>query len=307
VDPKHESVASGLKASSQSALGRTLRDYVALAKPRIIVLLLFTAFTGMVLAHGGLPPAVPLAAVIAGGILAAGGANAINQWFEQDIDGRMDRTHRRPVPSGRIEGRSALLFGLALTAASFPVLALGANVTAAVLALIGNLLYVFVYTLWLKRSSALNVPIGAAAGAMPPLVGWVAVTGGIEPGAWCLFAIVLFWTPPHLWALALMFRTEYAGAGIPMLPVVAGEAWTRRAVLLYTLGLVAVSLLFATAAPGLGIVYSASAAALGGLFVALSARLFWNDSPRAAFHLFKYSVLYLALLCAAAIVDGSIV
>ena len=304
---KHESVISGAKVRSQSPLGRTVRDYIALAKPRIIVLLLFTAFTGMVLAHGGLPPAMPLAAVMVGGILAAGGANAINQWFEQDIDGRMERTHHRPVSSGRIEGRSALLFGLALTIASLPVLALGANVTAAVLALIGNLFYVFVYTLWLKRSSVLNVPIGAAAGAVPPLVGWVAVTGGLEPRAWCLFAIVLFWTPPHLWALALRLRFEYAGADVPMLPVVVGEAWTRRAVLLYTLGLVAVTLLFATAAPALGIVYSASAAALGGVFVALSARLFWSDSRPAAFHLFKYSVLYLALLCAAAIVDGSVV
>ena len=295
------------EATAQSPLGRAVRDYVALAKPRIIALLLFTAFTGMVLAQGGLPPALPLVAVMVGGILAAGGANAINQWFEEDIDRRMSRTRRRPVPSGRMEGKTALLFGLAMTAASLPVLAIGANVTAAVLALIGNLFYVFVYTLWLKRSSALNVPVGAVAGAMPPLVGWAAVTGGLEPRAWCLFAIVLFWTPPHLWALALMLRSEYAGADVPMLPVVAGETWTRCAVLLYTLGLVAVTLLFATTAPALGIVYSASAAALGGVFVALSARLFWNDSRQAAFHLFKYSVLYLALLCAAAIVDGSII
>ena len=295
------------EATAQSPLGRAVRDYVALAKPRIIALLLFTAFTGMVLAQGGLPPALPLVAVMVGGILAAGGANAINQWFEEDIDRRMSRTRQRPVASGRMEGRRALLFGLALTAASLPVLAICANVTAAVLALLGNLFYVFVYTLWLKRSSALNVPVGAAAGAVPPLVGWAAVTGGLEPQAWYLFAIVLFWTPPHLWALALMLRSEYAGADVPMLPVEAGEAWTRRAVLLYALGLVAVTLLLAAAVPALGILYSTSAAALGGVLVALSARLFWNDSRQAAFHLFKYSVLYLALLCAAAIVDGSVV
>jgi len=302
-----ESVVGPARAVRPGRVGAALGDYLALVKPRVLALLLFTAFAAMVLASGGFPSAVLLIAVMAGGTMAAGGANAINQWFERDIDGRMERTRRRPVPSGRVGGRRALLFGLALIAASQPVFAAGANLAAAGLALCGSLAYIFVYTVWLKRSSPLNVVIGAAAGAVPPLVGWAAVTGGLGAGAWCLSGIVLLWTPPHLWSLALVTRSDYARARVPMLPVVAGEAWTARAVLAYAAALVPLTLAFTAAVPSLGPLYSACAAGLGGMFVALAAALAWRPSPAAAFRLFKYSGLYLALLCVAAVIDGSIV
>src|SRR5947209_10930914 len=209
-----------------------LRDYVSLLKLRVVLLLDATALGVMVPAAHGHPSWTAMLAVLAGGTFAAGGAHAVNCWFDRDIDAAMNRTRRRPLPSGRIPASHALAIGIALNALAFAVLWFGANVLAASLALAGSLVYVFVYTMWLKRSTPQNIVIGGAAGAMPPLVGWVAVTGQIDLMAIYLFAIVFFWTPPHFWALSLLTSTDYARANIPMLPLVMGEPETRRQVFL---------------------------------------------------------------------------
>ena len=217
-------------------------DYVALTKPRVISLLLVTTAATMFVADPS-PPLGVLLATLLGGYLAAGGAGAINHYIERDIDARMSRTSRRPLPSGRIEPRTALWFGIALGILSFGLFAVAVNMTAALLAMAGLLGYVFVYTMWLKPRTTQNIVIGGAAGAVPPLVGWAAATGGLEPSAFYLFAIVFYWTPPHFWALALLIKDEYARTGIPMLPVVDGEAETRRQIVLYGWLLLAITAL----------------------------------------------------------------
>ena len=218
-------------------------DYVRLTKPRIISLLLVTTAGAMFVAASGVPDGWLLFWTMVGGYLAAGGANAINHYVDRDIDGRMRRTTERPVAAGRVAPARALAFGVALGALSALVLGLAANWLAAGLALLGLALYVGVYTLWLKRTSVHNIVIGGSAGAVPPLVGWAAVTGDLGLSAWLLFAIVFYWTPPHFWALALMLERDYAAVGIPMLPVVRGVEETKRQILLWTLVMIAVSIL----------------------------------------------------------------
>ena len=282
----------------------TVRAYIALTKPRIIELLLVTTIPTMVLAAGGLPSPWLVVAVIVGGTLAAGGANAINMYVDRDIDDLMRRTRHRPLPRHAVEPRAALYFGVGLSAAAFAFLALTVNLLSAVLALSATAFYVFVYTMWLKRTTPQNIVIGGAAGCVPVLVAWAAVTGEVGLPALVLFAIVFYWTPPHFWALALRYRGDYAAARVPMLPVVRGEAETARQIVLYTIALVAVSLLLFPAA-GMGMIYLVAAVVLGILFLWRALRLRADASNgRAAIVLFRYSISYLTLLFLAVAIDA---
>ena len=282
----------------------TVRAYVALTKPRIIELLLVTTLPTMVLAAGGIPSLWLMAAVVFGGTLAAGGANAINMYVDRDIDDLMRRTRHRPLPRQSVTPRSALAFGIGLSALAFLFLALAVNLLSAVLALSATAFYVFVYTMWLKRSTPQNIVIGGAAGCVPVLVAWAAVTGEVGLPALVLFAIVFYWTPPHFWALALRYRGDYAAASVPMLPVVRGEAETARQIVLYTIALIAVSLLLLPAA-GMGWIYLVAAVVLGAFFLWGALRLRADaGSGRAAIDLFRYSISYLTLLFGAVAVDA---
>ena len=279
------------------------RDYVALTKPRIMSLLLITGLCAMFVGAQGAPRAWLVLVTMGGLALACGGASALNHVLDRDIDRLMGkRTRARPVAAERMPASRALEFGLALSAFSFVLLASLVNVLAAVLALVGNLFYVLVYTRWLKRTTPQNIVIGGAAGAVPPLVGWAAVTGNLTLPALWLFLIVFFWTPPHFWALALLIRRDYEAARIPMLPVVRGARETTRQIVLYSLVLVAVTVvpfLWGT----LGLVYLGAALALGAAFLLLALRLRRETTPRQAALLFHFSLLYLALLFAAMAVD----
>ena len=283
-------------------------DLVALTKPEIMSLLLLTALGGMFLATRGVPPFGLLAATLIGGAAASGGASALNHYFDRDIDDLMRRTRRRPLPSERVPDEWAIGLGVALNVIAFAVLALFANIIAALLALAGTLVYIFVYTLWLKRTTVQNIVIGGAAGAIPPLVGWAAVTGSLELEAWLLFAIVFFWTPAHFWALALLIRDDYARASVPMLPVVRGEEATAWNIFIYALSLVPLSILLFVGG-GLGLLYLASAIALGLVFVGFAVRLLRAAAARRralARAVYLYSLLYLALLFVAIMVDTSL-
>jgi protoheme IX farnesyltransferase len=280
------------------------RDYVALTKPRIMSLLLITGFCGMIAGAHGWPGTTVAIAGMVGLALACGGASALNHVLDRDIDPLMgERTKQRPVAAGRVAPSRALEFGLALSAISFVLLASTVNVLTAVLALVGNLFYVLVYTRWLKRTTPQNIVIGGAAGAVPPLVGWAAGTGHVTWPALVLFAIVFVWTPPHFWALALLIKDNYANARVPMLPVVRGDRETARQIVVYSIGLVAV-----TVVPWLvgsaGLLYLASALGLGAVFLWLAERLRREIAPRRAALLFHYSLLYLALLFVALALDG---
>jgi protoheme IX farnesyltransferase len=277
--------------------------YFALTKPRIIELLLITTVPAMILAERGLPPLRLVAATLLGGATAAGAANAINCYLDRDIDEVMRRTRRRPLPAGEVAPEDALRFGYVLGAASFFFLAIAVNVLAASLAVSAIAFYVFVYTLWLKRRSTQNIVIGGAAGAVPALVGWAAVTGTVGLPAWVLFAIVFVWTPPHFWALAMQYRADYRAAGVPMLPVVRGEEETRRQILGYSLVLFAASMTLVPLAH-MGPLYTATAAILGGLFVHRALRLWRERSAALALGLFRFSIVYLGLLFAAVAADG---
>jgi protoheme IX farnesyltransferase len=282
----------------------TLRAYVALTKPRIIELLLVTTVPTMVLAEGGVPSLGLIGAVLVGGTLAAGGANAMNQYLDRDIDDRMRRTRNRPLPRHMVEPAAALVFGLVLSVLSFAWLTVTVNTLSAVLAASAIVFYVVVYTLWLKRATPQNIVIGGAAGCVPVLVAWAAVTGTVGLPALILFAIIFVWTPPHFWALALRYRGDYEAAGVPMLPVVRGEVETARQILLYSLVLVAVSLLLLPAA-GMGIVYLLAAAGLGVGFIAWALRVRRApDIGAPAIGLFRYSTTYLTLLFAAVAADA---
>jgi heme o synthase len=278
-------------------------DYVTLTKPRIMSLLLVTGLGAMFVGANGAPSAWLAVVTITGLALACGGASALNHVLDRDIDKLMGkRTRARPVAAARIPPARALEFGLTLSAFSFVLLASLVNVLTAVLALVGNLFYVLVYTRWLKRSTPQNIVIGGAAGAVPPLVGWAAVTGNLTLPALWLFLIVFFWTPPHFWALALLIRRDYEAARIPMLPVVRGVRETTRQIVLYALVLVAVTyvpFLWGT----LGVAYLAAALILGAAFVWLALRLRRDATPRRAALLFHYSLLYLALLFVAMALD----
>jgi protoheme IX farnesyltransferase len=283
----------------------SVRDYVTLTKPRIMSLLLVTGACGMIVGARGWPGTAQFLLTMLGLALACGGASALNHLLDRDIDKLMgSRTEQRPVASGRLAPARALEFGLALSACSFTLLASTVNVLTAVLALVGNLFYVVVYTGYLKRRGPQNIVLGGAAGAVPPLVGYAAATGGLAlPAVW-LFLIVFLWTPPHFWALALLLRDHYAAAKVPMLPVVRGDRATVRRIVGYTVVLVAFTAVpFATGT--FGVTYLVSALALGGVFLVLALRLGTGERRRAAFA-FHYSLLYLALLFAAAAVDASL-
>jgi len=281
---------------------RVLSAYVRLTKPRIIELLLVTTVPAMVLADRGIPSLWLMLATLAGGILAAGGANAINQYLDRDIDQIMSRTRGRPLPAHAIEPRRALAFGIALGLVSFGFLTLTVNLLSAVLSLAALAFYVFVYTMWLKRRSTQNIVIGGAAGAVPALVGWAAVTGRVGWPAVVLFAIVFVWTPPHFWALALRYQGDYAAAGIPMLPVVAGREATVRQILWYSIALVATSLVLIPVGH-VGWFYAVAAIGLGAEFVRRAVRLRSNATTALAMSLFGYSIVYLAALFLAVAVD----
>ena len=286
-----------------SGLTGLINDYIALTKPPIISLLLITAIGGMFLAAEGIPSLQTLALVCVGGALGAGGANAINHFLDQDIDAIMSRTIKRPVASNRIAPISALAFGVALNIGAFFVLTYWVNLLSAALTLAATLFYVLVYTGWLKRNTPQNIVIGGAAGAIPPMVGWAAVTGSLDLPALYLFTIVFFWTPPHFWALALMIQDDYEAAGIPMLPVVAGEERTIQNIFIYSLALVGLTLLFGVS-DAVGFIYLGSAAALGAFFIYLAWKLKQDYSIRNAKHLYLYSLLYLALLFAVMLADS---
>jgi len=282
-----------------------IQDYTELTKPRIIVLLLITTAGAMWIASEGQVDGFLMFITVLGGAIAAASANAINCLYDRDIDAKMERTSWRPIPSGRIQPLNALIFAIALAAISFTLLAVYANLLAACLAMSGIATYVGVYTIWLKRSSTQNIVIGGAAGAIPPLVGWAAVTGELSWAAWVLFAIIFVWTPPHFWALALMIRDEYAKVGVPMLPVVKGAEVTAQQILLYTLLIIPVSLLLVFPCNVMGLVYAVSAVGLGVAFIYKAAQLLKEPSDRTvARSVFKYSILYLALLCVAMGIDS---
>ena len=287
----------------RGSLRETTAAYFQLTKPRIIVLLLVTTVPAMMLAERGVPSLGLVLATLLGGAIAAGSANAINCYLDRDIDEVMRRTRRRPLPAHRVTPEHALAFGYILGTISFFLLSVTVNVLAASLALSAIAFYVFVYTMWLKRSSVQNIVIGGAAGAAPALVGWAAVTGSVGLAAWVLFAIVFVWTPPHFWALAMRYSGDYRAAGIPMLPVVRGAEETRRQILLYSLVLFGTSLVLVPVA-SMGAIYLTAAVGLGGWFVWRALRLWRGTSPAESMRLFRFSIVYLGLLFAAVAADA---
>jgi protoheme IX farnesyltransferase len=295
--------------SSSRIAGRTRRAgttalaYFHLTKPRVIELLLVTTLPAMILAAGGMPPLSLVLEVLIGGALAAGGANTINCWIERDRDQMMRRTAHRPLPHGDVNPEGALIFGLVLEALAFALLWSTVNLLSAVLAVSAMLFYVFVYTIWLKPRSPQNIVIGGAAGAVPVLVGWAAVTGTVAAPAWILFAIVFFWTPPHFWALSLKYFDDYKAAGIPMLPVAKGIPTAVRQIVIYAFVVVAVTFTLPLVTDEIGVGYVVTAAVLGALFIAQAIRLARNTTPAQAIRLFTFSNTYLALLFAAVAVD----
>ncbi len=294
----------------------TIRAYVALTKPRIIELLLITTVPAMVLATRDLPGVDWIdwgwlvVWTLVGGTLAAGSANAINQYLDRDIDILMVRTRRRPLPANSVEPRQAVVFGIILGVISIALLVYFVNLVAALLTLLAIAFYVFVYTLLLKRTTTQNIVIGGAAGALPPVIGWAAVTGGVEIPALFLFALVFYWTPPHFWALSLRIAKDYAAAGLPMLPVVRGTAETTRQILLYTILLVVISLVFFLVAK-MGLIYLVAAVVMGALFLRQAAKLnrtvTAEGTTAGAIGLYKFSISYLTVLFAAIAVDALVV
>jgi protoheme IX farnesyltransferase len=282
--------------------GTTALAYFHLTKPRVIELLLVTTLPSMILAAGKMPPLSLVLEVLIGGALAAGGANTINCWIERDRDQMMRRTAHRPLPHGDVNPEGALVFGLVLEALAFALLWSTVNLLSAALAVSAMLFYVFVYTIWLKPRSPQNIVIGGAAGAVPVLVGWAAVTGHLAAPAWVLFAIVFFWTPPHFWALALRYRDDYAAAGIPMLPVVKGTRAATRQIFVYSIVVVATSLCLGLTTT-VGLLYVVAAVVLGIAFIAGAWQLLRNPEPARAIRFFGYSNLYLASLFVVVAVD----
>ena len=295
------------EATAEPAGGASWRDtitaYVRLTKPRIIVLLLITTVPAMILAAQGMPPIGLVFATVVGGTIAAGSANAINMYLDRDIDEIMRRTRGRPLPAHTVEPGRALRFGFVLGAFSYLFLSITVNVLAATLALSAIAFYVFVYTMWLKRTTTQNIVIGGAAGAVPALVGWAAVTGSLSAPAWILFAIIFVWTPPHFWALSIRFQGDYAAAGVPMLPVVKGEDETRRQIFLYSLVLFGTTLLLYPIG-GMGPIYLSTAIVLGGVFVYRALRLWREPDANRAWRVFTYSIIYLAAVFGSVALDA---
>jgi protoheme IX farnesyltransferase len=285
-----------------SPVRQTIANYVDLMKPHVTVLLLGVTAAAMAIAKQGLPPLLLIIPTLLGGAMAAGSANCINCYVDRDIDQIMGRTQRRSLPSGRVEPRQALIFGIFLGAASFAILALFVNLLSALLAFSAILFYVFVYTLWLKRSTVQNIVIGGAAGAVPVLVGWAAIKNDVSLLAILLFAIIFFWTPPHFWALSLLIQKDYEKAGVPMLPVIKGEAETRRQILLYSLLLLGITLVLFVMGT-MSYIYLVGAILLGGGLVYLAIRLWRDQSKKWARTLFWYSNMYLAAIFAIMVLD----
>jgi protoheme IX farnesyltransferase len=295
-----QSSTATLVAAPQSRARQVINDYVELTKPKVQSLLLLTTVTTMEVA--GNPPVSKIFLACLGGYLSAGGAGAVNHWYDRDIDAAMERTSQRPVPSGRVSPRAALTFGCFLAALSFVLMSLTLNVLSASLAFAGFVGYVGVYTMWLKRRSVQNIVIGGAAGAIPPLVGWAAVHNSLSWTAVYLFAIVFYWTPPHFWALSLLMKEEYAKVNIPMLPVIRGEDETRRQILLYSLLLYALTQLPACTGQ-FGAIYEACSIVLGLIFVVGAVVLYRRADRKSALRLYLYSLAYLALLFCAMVID----
>lgn len=302
VAPSLDAPRLSLAADQRSPSTRQLvSDYIELTKPKVQSLLLLTTIATMYVAGDPSPLLVFLTCV--GGYLSAGGAGAVNHWFDRDIDAQMARTATRPIPSGRVAPRAALAFGCTLAALSLIELSLAVNPLAAALSFSGFLGYVFVYTVWLKRRTPQNIVIGGAAGAVPPLVGWAAVTGSVSFTAVILFSIVFFWTPPHFWALSLLMKDDYEKVGVPMLPVVRGEGETRRQILLYSVLLYAVTQL-PFCAGGFGTIYLVASLTLGLGFIAGALRLYRRADRRSALQLYLFSLAYLALLFCSMVADA---
>ncbi len=278
------------------------KDYLLLTKPIVVLLLLVTTLAAMIIGAGQMPPIGLMFWTLVGGGLTAGGASAINQYIDRDRDKAMSRTNKRPVPDGRLSGGQAIRFGIVLCLLGVGILAALVNVLSAVLAFIGILYYVVLYSLILKPSTPQNIVIGGGAGAIPPLVGWAAATGGLTIPAFFLFALIFFWTPPHFWALALLKERDYARAGVPMLPVVIGERETRIHILLYSLQLVAFSLLLPLADLGGGL-YMLLAGSLGLVLVLFAVQLWKQGGNRQAWGMYRYSSTYLALIFFALVAD----
>ncbi|RTL09387.1 MAG: protoheme IX farnesyltransferase [Acidimicrobiia bacterium] len=285
--------------SSPTSIGAKLATsvgaYVALTKPRIIELLLVTTVPVMVVADQGVPPLWLMAAAVIGGTLAAGGANAINMYVDRDIDSVMERTQGRPLVTGAVSPRNALVFAVTIEVVAFVFLWQVVNLLSAVLAVSGCLYYVFIYTLWLKRSSRQNIVIGGAAGAVPVLVGWSAVTDTVSISAIVLFGVIFFWTPPHFWALAIKYKDDYARADVPMLPSVASHRQTTDQILAYTVVVWALTLLFGVTSE-MGLLYWATAIVLGAVFTWMAVDLRRTESPARAIRVFTFSITYITVL-----------
>ena len=294
-------VAAATPSNRQRARSQ-VGAYVALTKPRIIELLLVTTVPTQIVAERGIPSVWLMVATVFGGTLAAGGANAINMYVDRDIDKLMKRTQNRPLATGVIEPRNALVFAIALEVVAFVFLWATVNLLSAVLAVAACLFYVFVYTLWLKRTSSHNIVIGGAAGAVPVLIGWSSVTNSLGWAPIVLFAVMFYWTPPHFWALAIRYKDDYAAADVPMLPVVADYRTTCTRIIGYTLVLWALTLLFAPVAH-MGAIYVVAAVALGGIFTFQTVRLFADPTPARAMRVFGWSITYVTLLFGAMVVD----
>lgn len=276
--------------------------YVALTKPIVVALLLTTTLAAMIVGAGAWPGWTLVIWTLAGGAMTAGGASALNQYIERDLDGRMARTSRRPLPQGKIQPRSALVFALVLSVLGIMILGFMVNWLSALMALVGWFYYVLLYSLVLKPTTPLNIVVGGGAGAIPPLVGWAAATGQLSMPAFFLFAIVFFWTPPHFWALALLKHRDYARAGVPMMPVVMGEVETRLHILLYSIQLVALSILLPVSQLGGGL-YLLAALSLGGGFIGYAWKLYRNGNNHSAWKMYRYSSTYLALIFSALVLD----
>jgi heme o synthase len=291
-------VATAPPQQLRSPARSVVADFVTLTKPRIMLLILITAYGAMAFAAGGFPPTDVTIATLFGLGLSSGGASALNHYYDRDIDALMHRTALRPIPAGRVAPDTAMGFGIGLIVSSFAVLALYVNLLTALLAVGGAVFYVVVYTIWLKRRTTQNIVIGGAAGAVPPLVGWAAITGEVGLAAVFMFAIIFYWTPPHFWALAILAKDEYAKAGVPMLPVVRGERETARQILLYTVLLTGVTVL-PFLAGSFGATYLTIALVLDAAFLVFAVQLVRGATRPAARNVFLYSLAYLALVFAA--------
>lgn len=300
IELPHSTSRTSVPATNRTFLD-VINDYVAIMKPGIIVLLLVTTLGAMLIADRGVPPLSLVLWTMLGGVLSSGGAGALNCYIDRDIDQYMHRTRKRGTASGTISPRAALNFGILLSVAGTLVFLVFVNPLAAVLSLIGNLYYVLIYSLWLKRRTPNNIVVGGAAGAMPPLVGWAAATGSLSPAAFVLFAIIYYWTPPHFWSLALLKQGEYGRVHVPMLPVVAGAAETQKQILLYTILLAAVGLLLVPLT--MGWLYLVGALVINGIFVWLAFRLVREGTKKLARQTFFYSLWYLALIFAVMVAD----